>query len=74
MALSIRDNVFRALDHAVANGYEAFCLNDPLDKVARDLADYDADLFDALPDDASVDDLTPHIEAWRKERLARAAN
>jgi hypothetical protein len=56
-----RTVVFRALDNAVANGYEVAAA----DVEAADLAGLDADLEGVLPEQ-----IAPHVAAWRAARLA----
>lgn len=58
----LRDMVFDALDHAVANGYDKETREDKLENVAINLIDYDFDIGELRPE---VMELIPHIEAWR---------
>lgn len=58
--MALAERVFRALDHALENGYENF-LQLPATEVANDLLDYDADLENEDPAK-----LAPLVSAWRQ--------
>lgn len=69
--LTLQQIVDRALDHALAHGYQDVKF-DTLENVAINLIDYDADLFDAIPDGVSVMELMPLIECWRAAQIAKS--
>ena len=60
--LSLRDQVFETLDNAVSNGFAPEIYNHSDGQVSYALNEFNADL-----DGFSVEELLPHVEAWRKD-------
>ena len=62
MSANLPQDVFRALDNAIENGYDEVEIWS-IDEVVDDLKDYDADL-----QDVPADQLWPWVAQWRALR------